>query len=223
MIYLLLKELLLIKPCFLQDVIEPCLTHFEDSLRILGLDVLISSHSTREDFSVSELDLIRKTVDLSMVLQNSADKQQMITVMKKLILRIKAAMFASSRLQKMDRSEENRKYVEFVQTIFEFFFDCLFENASFSRRSIALECIHDIVMHLDDIITVLKNVEKAEKIVTFFHDSYEHNKNLALEILKTFPDDFTRLKNHDCVQDLLEETLELTRSYKPPDSITAGY
>ena len=53
---------------------------------------IVTFYSAREDFRSEELDIILKTMRLNMVMQNSADRQQMITVLKKMILRIKAAM-----------------------------------------------------------------------------------------------------------------------------------
>ena len=53
---------------------------------------IVIFYSAREDFRSEELDIILKTMRLNMVMQNSADRQQMITVLKKMILRIKAAM-----------------------------------------------------------------------------------------------------------------------------------
>ena len=198
------------------------MSHFDDSIRILALDVIISSHSSREDFSLQDLDLVKNSIYLNMVLQNSADRQQMITIMKKLILRLKAAMTTSTRSKQNEEIE--LKYSKFVQNLFEYFFESIFENASFSRRSLALECIHDFCAHLNPVIKNLKNMEKAEKLLNVFHDSFEHNKKLALEIIKTFiQDDVLMLKNEEFIKEFLENTLELTRSYKPPDSISAGY
>ena len=75
---------------------------------------------------------------------------------------------------------------------------------------------------MNDHVRDLKTQETAEKLIQCFHDSFENNKNIALEILKTFPDDVTRLKDADYVKGFLEMTLQLTRSHKPPDSISAG-
>ena len=58
---------------------------------------IVIFYSAREDFESEELDIILKTMRLNMVMQNSADRQQMITVLKKMILRIKAAMVNSCR------------------------------------------------------------------------------------------------------------------------------
>lgn len=219
---------------------------------------IVNFYSAREDFRSEELDIILKTMRLNMVMQNSADRQQMITVLKKMILRIKAAMVTSCRHpnqtdskikgSKLEESktevsktiqnefgyfpknnsyqnedgELREKYVSFIRGLFVFFSSCLFEGASFSKRSIALECLQDITLHMNDHVRDLKTQETAEKLIQCFHDSFENNKNIALEILKTFPDDVTRLKDADYVKGFLEMTLQLTRSHKPPDSISAG-
>merc|ERR1712176_504760 len=171
-----------------------------------------------------------------MVLQNSADRQTMITVMKKMILRIKAAMVTSSRhpnqsskvqesikIQNEGVDNMRAKYVTFIKDLFVFFSNCFFDGASFSKRSIALECLQDLIMHMNEHVKELKGEKTAEKLIQCFHDSFENNKNIALEILKTFPDEVTQLKDRTYVKDFLETTLQLTRSHKPPDSITAGY
>ena len=43
---------------------------------------IVIFYSAREDFRSEELDIILKTMRLNMVMQNSADRQQMITVLK---------------------------------------------------------------------------------------------------------------------------------------------
>ena len=45
-------------------VIENSTQHFEDLVRIQALDVLISSHSSKQDFEPQELDIITKTINL---------------------------------------------------------------------------------------------------------------------------------------------------------------
>ena len=106
----------------------------------------------------------------------------MITVLKKMILRIKAAMVTSCRhpnqtdskikgskieeskneeskaiqnefgyfpknnsYQNEDEGELREKYVSFTRGLFVFFSSCLFEGASFSKRSIALECLQGTI------------------------------------------------------------------------------
>ena len=78
-------------------------------------------------------------------------------------------------------------------------------------------------LHFDDIINAQRTEENAKILVNCFHDSFERNKAVALEILKFFPCQATKLNNEETVQKTLEFTLELTRSVKPPDSISAGY
>ncbi len=66
----------------------------------------------------------------------------------------------------------------------------------------------------------MKTCEMADKLIHCFHDSYENNKNLALEILKTFPTKTAlKLEDDKNLEDLQQEWLDLVRSHKPPDSI----
>ena len=115
------------------------------------------------------------------------------------------------------------EYVKFLRDLFIYFSSCFFEDASFSKRSIALECLQDLILHMNEYVKDLKTRETAQKLIQCFHDSFENNKNIALEILKTFPEEVTQLKNPDYLKEFLETTLQLTRSHKPPDSISAGY
>ena len=99
----------------------------------------------------------------------------------------------------------------------------MYTGVSFSKRSIALECLQDLILHMNEHIEDLKTRETAEKLIQCFHDSYEYNKNIALDILKTFSDEVTQLKDQEYLEKFLEISLDLTRSHKPPDSISAGY
>ena len=148
-----------------------------------------------------------------MVLQNSSDRQLMVTIFKKMTLRIKAAI----------HNGICQKYETFIQNLFGFFMQCFYADASFSRRSIALECLQDCILHFDEFINNQKTAENAQILQNCFHDSFEHNKFLALQILKTFPIEATKLNEDSVFRNLLEFTINLTRSVKPPDSISAGY
>ena len=189
--------------------------HFEDSVRIQALDLIISSHSSREDLDINELNLIRDTLELNMVIQQPSDRQNFIVQMKKLSLRLKAAMTISSR--KKDH-HNNAHYEEFIKGLAKFYFECFFEDASFSRRSIALSCLQDLMTTFPDLLQDFKTLENAVKLVECLHDSYELNKQVALDILETFP---MVVDNDD--QFVFGRILNLIKSPKPPDSISAGY
>ena len=70
----------------------PASKHFEDSIRLQALDLIITSHSSKEDFLPQDLELICDTLKLSMVLQSSADRQEVVALMKKLHWRISNAL-----------------------------------------------------------------------------------------------------------------------------------
>ena len=57
-----------------------------------ALDLLVSSHSSREDFTTNDLNLIRDTFKLNMVIQSPAERQEMVTFIKKMHLRIRNAL-----------------------------------------------------------------------------------------------------------------------------------
>ena len=119
--------------------------------------------------------------------------------------------------------EKKREYEIFVREQFQYFFDNFFEDASFSRRSIALESIHSILEHFNEIVEDLKTEREFRILLIQFHDSYEHNKQVTLNILKKFPLKVIRLDEDLMIQDLMDQIWNLTKSHKPPDSITAGY
>lgn len=152
---------------YLNSVVYPCLNHFEDSTRILALDLIVSSHSSREDFDSTELELIMNSgLPLNMVLQQSQDRQNMITVLKKMILRLKSAMTSSSRHK--DAAAMENFYEEFVRSLFTHFGDSIFDGASFSRRSIALECLNELGKTFFGEIHCL-----PQMIYLFFSDSFQ--------------------------------------------------
>ena len=199
-----------------ETVLVPACQHFEDSIRLQALDLLISSHSSRENFSVQDLELIKDHMDINMVIQAPNDRQEMVTLMRKMYLRMRNGLEKAS-------EDLIGMYKTFIRDQFDFFFQCFFEDASFSRRSIALESILSIIEYFNDIIEDLKDEQKLKMMLSQLHDSYEHNKQVALEILKTFPNNVTKLDQDQVVDDLLETLSTLVTSHKPPDSITAGY
>ena len=69
----------------------------------------------------------------------------------------------------------------------------------------------------------LKTEREFKILLIQFHDSYEHNKQVTLNILKKFPLKVTRLDEDTMIQNLMDQIWNLTKSHKPPDSITAGY
>ena len=70
----------------------PASKHFEDSIRLQALDLIITSHSSKEDFLPQDLELICETLKLSMVIQSPADRQEVVVLMKKLHWRISNAL-----------------------------------------------------------------------------------------------------------------------------------
>ena len=74
------------------DLVIPASKHFEDSIRLQALDLLVSSHSSKEDFTTDDLNLIRDTLKLNMVIQSPAERQEMVTFIKKMHLRIRNAI-----------------------------------------------------------------------------------------------------------------------------------
>ena len=78
-----------------------------------------------------------------------------------------------------------------------------------------------MVHYLDEFIKELKNEDIAKIFTNCLNDSYENNKILALDILKTFQ--LEMLENEEYFGQYLEKILEMSRSHKPPDSVSAGY
>lgn len=92
-----------------------------------------------------------------------------------------------------------QQYNNFVKWFCRYMFECLFPGASFGRRHVALEALNMV----NKIIGFDSNVEVAACVWTKSHgqtlleclkDSYENNKLLALELLKTFPSDVLNIQ-----------------------------
>jgi len=113
-------------------------------------------------------------------------------------------------------------YNKFLLDVGTFFFNCLFEGASPSRRSIALESLNSMFKSFGS-VPCLEVQSNFDILINCFYDSFEKNKELAFEILQHFPESVTQ-KNNPIKNDAVwSKVLDLCKSFKPPDSTTAGY
>ncbi len=113
-------------------------------------------------------------------------------------------------------------YDQFLSQAGTYFIQSLFEGANPSRRSIALESLHSMFKCFGS-IPELETKNNYEVLLNCFHDSFEKNKELAFKILRHFPESVTQ-KNSPNINDAMwSKVLQLCKSFKPPDSTTAGF
>ena len=166
-----------------QQVLESGLTHFSEKIRVQTLEVIVASRSSREMFSQSELELIKQSVDLNMCLIDPSSRQDFVHVIKKMYQRMYEAMDESKR-SSTNTSKALDLYPCFLMELGSSFYSCLFEGASFVRKSVALECLQLLFLRFNsDIWSPLTLPEHRNKVEFCLFDSYEENKVFVLRNL----------------------------------------
>ncbi|CAH1388856.1 unnamed protein product [Nezara viridula] len=211
------------------NLLESCMYHFDDDVRLSCLSLIVETSKSTEEFTPVELNLIRTFFIYNLSTQDPAVRQNILAVSKKLLTRVRDSRSALERRQRKNaRSEmtsENLTYVldEYQRFLADFKKLCLesiFPGSSPSRRSFALgglALMKQLGIYGD------YNQRSAEILLSCLLDSYEDNKIIARDLLSCYPSSLLNFENQSHVNNYIKNTLILSSSIRPPDSISAGY
>jgi len=221
-----------------EQTMKLAFSHPLDEVRMQALNLFAEAHSGIEVFSEKELIELLKFTRYNLALQSAASRQIFTIAIKKILNRIVDGAAALDKKLTQRKFEPNREeftnilayYGNFLTKLSFLMFENLFAGANFPRRDTSLTIlylIHKIIgfSHKIPHINLSKTINEstAHTLISTLHDSYEFNKDRALGLLRDVPPNFLRLDHPDVVRQLLDETVALMTSPKPPDSITAKY
>ncbi|XP_022256348.1 thyroid adenoma-associated protein homolog isoform X2 [Limulus polyphemus] len=220
-------------------VMKEALVHADDQIRIDAFGLLCESRKLPIHLNSIDLELSKLFIPLNMDSQSPAFRQQLQSHIKKLlnkILELENFLRRKERERKknMDEDEEHTQLVDyqiFMEWLWNFMFDSLHPSANFPRRCTALRIVSLITsvfqnVHDDACIFSVKNMLspfQAQTLMECLQDSYEANKQIALEMLHKFPSSFLGFHEKCKVEEVLQQSLSLARSSKPPDPVSAAY
>ena len=112
--------------------------HYLDKVRLEAFSTIITSRSSAELYSEEEFKEILKAAQNNMKLEETADRQDFLTLFKKMLCRLSEGL-ASRSLDK--ESPEEYRYASFLSRLESCLSDQLFPDACTSRRICSLECM----------------------------------------------------------------------------------
>jgi hypothetical protein len=114
-------------------------------------------------------------------------------------------------------------YYQFLLHLQDFCLDNLSEGANFTRRALCLRILfyltETIRDHFELKSSAMWNQRKFNVMMNVFNDSFEANKEMAIEIMKFIPN--AVIREFSAVN--LKQLESMVTSIKPPESLTASY
>nr|XP_033325395.1 thyroid adenoma-associated protein [Megalopta genalis] len=230
------------------DILERCVYHHDDEIKLDVLAVVIESKKSTLKFLSRELDII-----ISFLHANFKEKLEFVPLIKKALKRIKDSLAVMRRQcsqeikmrshyekscdpQVMKQEVLDASYaisnkleedIEMYCTFFESLRNmCICgPDATYSRRRSSLQIL---LLTRDLLDNEFKHIGwKAEQIKALFDlmllDTYEANKEMAFNLIKSVDPSLLELDKESNVLDLVTVAIELGNSIRPIDSITSAY
>lgn len=202
------------------DEIKKAMLSADDSVRTSAFMLIVESRKTTEEFTAQDFDCIMHFLKYNINVQSPAMRQSILGNVKNLFVRVQAV---SQLLIKKKKLEEADVYFRFLANLQEFCLDNLFEGANFTRRTLSLRILFYIMEavgeHFKAKATDIWSQRKFDVLMNVLNDSYEANKEMAIEIMKFMPK--TVLREFSSVS--LTQLKSMLTSIKPQVSLTASY
>lgn len=202
-----------------------------DDTRIMALRLLAESHKTSELLSELECEHLLMYLEYNANTQSPATRQKQLALLNKAFNRLELNLIKV--VKDYEKNPSNCKlyfqYVTFLKDVMIVLNRCLFAGANFSRRSVSLillsKCIPLClwIFNLDKKNNILPE-NLISPLVNMLSDSYESNKEIAVNILKEIEDkmDCSLIEQYKLAINLQEIRMHLS-SVRPTDSVTAAY
>ncbi|XP_030626930.1 thyroid adenoma-associated protein [Chanos chanos] len=219
-------------------LLRQALVHKHDQVRMDALGLVCESHRSTETLSTQEMDLIRHFLPSNMNSQSPGVRQQTVSLLKKLLCRMKdSAQFLQKRLGQ-ERDQQQREtdqyalstYKEFLCWFSDTLFHVLHPGASYSTCLTALHLL-GLVAELFTFQTGPDGFALGES-VTYAHaqavlyclaSNFLEVKQLASALLQKLPPPAVGMQEPERLLSLLRAALDLSTSTKPFDSVTAAH
>lgn len=211
------------------QILENCMYHTLDDVRLSCFSLLIETSKSTEEFSTTELNLIEIFFKYNFNNQEPSVRQKSLAFCKKFLTRLRESRASLERRQmKCARSETTYEniscilagYSSAVKCLRTMCLDSLFPGSSPARRSFALS-----ILALYKELGFWNNFDdkSAQVLLSCLLDSYEENKAIAKNLLSSMPPQLLKFEDEEHLKKYIDETLRLGSSIRPPDSISAAY
>lgn len=202
------------------DEIKNAMIDEDDNVRTSALMLIIETRKTVEGFSEQEIDCFMYFLKYNINVQSPSMRQSILGMIKNLFVRIQSVLQAHI---KKEEKEKVSFYFQFLVQLQELCLDNLFESANFTRRTLSLRILFYIMEAVEKFFvnegSEIWNQKKFDVLLNVMNDSYEANKEMAIEIMKFIPE--TTIRDFTSIN--LQQLEKMVTSIKPPESLTASY
>ncbi|XP_042330364.1 thyroid adenoma-associated protein isoform X2 [Sceloporus undulatus] len=225
--------------------IKQGLVHQHDQVRIDALGLLCESHRSTEAISLEEMHLIQFFIRYNLNSQSPAVRQQICSLLKKLFCRIYESSQTAHKMQQAKSKQDLvknsvtwdplmtlQRYKDFMSSVCSILFGALFPGSSHPTRFTALTLlgiISEIFPILDgqsqELFQISQEVDPArvQSLVHCFASTFEEVKILAFDLLMKLHPARPYFQDPEKLQPLFEVAMQLSKSTKPYDCVTASY
>lgn len=199
---------------------KTALRFFTDAVRLDAFETVIASKSSNEPFTAGELSTCLELFRSNSGLEDTADRQNFLMLVKKFFVRLSDSVDASSRHAVGE--EAARRCLDFVSELVGFLVSLLPSEEN-SSRTYAVESLLLFVRFFEGqkqfLDLLLSDKASAEVLLTFLReDTYDKNCASALSILKQFDRSCLALNREQVWADLEDAC----RSINPARSASAS-
>uniref|UniRef100_A0A3B4WC26 tRNA (32-2'-O)-methyltransferase regulator THADA n=1 Tax=Seriola lalandi dorsalis TaxID=1841481 RepID=A0A3B4WC26_SERLL len=223
------------------SLLQQALIHKHDQVRIDALGLVCESHRSTEVLTSQEMDLIRHFLLPNLNSQSPGVRQQTVSLLKKLLCRVKDSTQLLQKRLSQERDQEQRDrdqhtlhlYKEFLRWLCVRLLEVLLPGASFSKCLMSLHVLcllgqlftfstgtlHSDAFALGEVVTS----EHAQNVLYAVASNFLEVKQLASSLLPQLPPSAAGLQVPERMRCVLQAALDLSTSTKPFDSVTAAH
>ncbi|KAM6956245.1 thyroid adenoma-associated protein [Aplochiton taeniatus] len=220
------------------SLLRQALVHKHDQVRMDALGLVCESHRSTEVVTSQEMELVRHFLPSSLNSQSPAVRQQAVTLLKKLLCRVKdnSQLLQKRLAQEKDQHQRDRDqhtldtYKAFLRWMCERLLEVLLPGASFSSCLTSLSLLGLLatlftfstepdVFALGEVVTPAH----AQNVLGCVANNFLEVKQLASTLLWQLPPATVGLQDPDRMCCVLQAALDLSTSTKPFDSVSAAH
>ncbi|CAJ1066908.1 thyroid adenoma-associated protein [Xyrichtys novacula] len=219
-------------------LLQQALIHKHDQVRMDALGLVCESNRSTEVLTSQEMDLIRHFLPPNLNSQSPGVRQQTVSLLKKLLCRMKDSTVLLQKRLIQERNEEQRLrdqhtlhlYKEFLCWLCVSLVEVLLPGASFSKclMSLHLLCLLGQIFTFStgpDVFALGEVVSSAhaQNVLYCVASNFLEVKQLASTLLRQLPPSAVGLQMPERMHEVLQAALDLSTSTKPFDSVTAAH
>ncbi|XP_036980256.1 thyroid adenoma-associated protein isoform X2 [Acanthopagrus latus] len=220
------------------SLLQQALVHKHDQVRMDALGLVCESHRSTEVLTSQEMDLIRHFLPPNLNSQSPGVRQQTVSLLKKLLCRMKdsTVLLQKRLIQERDQEQRDRDqhtlhlYKEFLRWLCVSLLEGLLPGASFSKclMSLHLLCLLGQLFTfstgpdafaLGEVVTSAH----AQNVLYCIASNFLEVKQLASALLRQLPRSVVGLQVQERMRCVLQAALDLSTSTRPFDSVSASH